>query len=86
MAEPGGGQRCDPRKYPKDPYSEEISNLVKDLTTFKNRQQNVWMVCRRTTFDGFKSSDAQLGYTQSVNADLINSIFIGESGKNLIVK
>ena len=81
MAQPGGGNRCDPRKTATDPYSEEVSNLVKDLTTFKNRLQNVWLVCRRTTFDGFKSSDAQLGYTQVVNADLINSIFIGESGR-----
>ena len=81
MGQPGGGTRCNPRMNPKDPNSEEVTNLVKDLTTFKNREQNVWLVCRRTTFDGFKSSDAQLGYTQVVNADLINSIFIGESGQ-----
>ena len=54
---------------------------VKSLTAFKNKEQNTWTDCRHTTYDNYKSSDAKLGYTQRHDCDVINSMFIGESGR-----
>ena len=81
----GGTEKCNPRKHPKDPNSEAVSNVVKSLTAFKNIQQNSWSDCRRTTFDGYRSSDSIRGYTQKFDSDIINSIFIGDSGKFLTI-
>ena len=52
---------------------------MKDLTAFKNIKQNSWSDCRRTSYEGFKSSDANLGLTMAFNSDVIDSVFIGES-------
>ena len=62
-----------------------VSNVIKSLTAFKNRKQNTWTDCRRTTYDGYKSSDSYRGYTQKFDSDIINSIFIGDSGKFPII-
>ena len=78
---PGGTDAYNPKIDPKDPNSEDASNLIKSLTAFKNREQNTWVDCRRTTYDDYKSADSYLGYTQKHDCDVINSIFIGESGK-----
>ena len=78
---PGETNKCDPRQNPLDPESPVEVNLVKSLTAFKNKEQNTWTDCRHTTYDNYKSSDAKLGYTQRHDCDVINSIFIGESGK-----
>ena len=70
---------CDPRTDPLDPESDPATMSVKDLTTFKNIRQNAWSDCRRTTFDGFKSSDSNLGMTMKHDSDMVDSVFIGES-------
>ena len=77
---PGGTDAYNPKIDPKDPNSENAFNLIKSLTAFKNREQNTWVDCRRTTYDDYKSADSYLGYTQKHDCDVINSIFIGESG------
>lgn len=76
---PGGTDKCDPRKDPLDPGSEEAFNLIQDLTAYKNPKQNTWNDCRRTTFVGYKSSDTFLGLTLKHNCDVIDATFIGES-------
>ena len=66
---------------PLDPDSEPVVNVIKGLTAFKNREQNSWSDCRRTTYNNFKSADSVRGLTLKHDSDIINSIFIGDSSK-----
>ena len=76
---PGGTEYCNPRVDPLDPDSPPGHNIVKDLTAFKNIEQNTWNDCRYTTYDDFKSADAILGISMAHDGEITNSIFVGES-------
>ena len=73
--------QCDPREDPLDKWSPSVSNLVQDLTLYKNMQMGLWNDCKNVVYDGLKISDTPFAMVASHTPCTVqNSLFIGESG------
>ena len=72
---------CDPREDPLDPHSPSVTNLVEDLSLYKNMAMGLWNDCKNVVFRGLKISDTPFAMVASHSPCTVeNSLFIGESG------
>ena len=72
---------CQPLEDPLDPHSSPASNLVEDLTLYKNCEMGVWNDCKNVIYQGLKVADTPISLVASHGpCSIKNSLFIGESG------
>ena len=72
---------CQPLEDPLNPHSSPASNLVEDLTLYKNYEMGVWNDCKNVIYQGLKVSDTPISLVASHSpCSIKNSLFIGESG------
>jgi len=72
--------QCDPHEDPLNSHSAHSSNLVEDLTVYKNHERNVWNDCKYVNYFGLRSADSSLSFiTTHGPVYLEHSLFIGES-------
>ena len=72
---------CQPQEDPLDPHSSTASNLVEDLTLYKNCEMGVWNDCKNVIYQGLKVADTPISLVASHGpCSIKDSLFIGESG------
>ena len=72
---------CHPLEDPLDPHSAAASNLVEDLTPYKNCEMGVWNDCKNVIYQGLKVADTPISLVASHGpCSIKDSLFIGESG------
>jgi len=73
-------KECDPHEDPLDSHSAHSSNLIEDLTVYKNSDRNVWNDCKYVTYFGLRSADSSLSFITTHGPVYVqHSLFIGES-------
>ena len=74
-------RQCDPREDPLDKWSPSVSNLIEDLTVYKNGAMGVWNDCKNVVYRGLKISDTPFAMVATHTPCTVeHSLFIGESG------